>query len=164
MTDRSAHELDRALASALDDLARAVEFPPTPDLALAVADAVGAPRRTSWSSSGAFSRGLVAGMAAVLLLVGAVGAVGIGIGALQIRLAGESPLPTPVSPFPTRAFGREVTAEQADAAIAWPIVFPDDPVLGKPEGPILLDCKVNADIAAPFMGEFAEFEARHQSS
>lgn len=35
-------------------------------------------------------------------------------------------------------------------------------VLGKPEGPILLDCKVNADVAAPFMGEFAEFEARHQ--
>jgi hypothetical protein len=32
--------------------------------------------------------------------------------------------------------------------------------LGKPDGPILLDCKVNADIAAPFMGEFAEFEAR----
>ena len=36
-------------------------------------------------------------------------------------------------------------------------------VLSKPEGPILLDCKVNAEIAAPFMGEFAEFEARHQS-
>jgi acetolactate synthase I/II/III large subunit len=36
------------------------------------------------------------------------------------------------------------------------------PVLGKPDGPILLDCKVNADIAAPFMGEFAEFEARQQ--
>jgi thiamine pyrophosphate-dependent acetolactate synthase large subunit-like protein len=36
------------------------------------------------------------------------------------------------------------------------------PVLSKPEGPILLDCKINADIAAPFMGEFAEFEARHQ--
>jgi thiamine pyrophosphate-dependent acetolactate synthase large subunit-like protein len=35
-------------------------------------------------------------------------------------------------------------------------------VLGKPDGPILLDCKVNADVAAPFMGEFAEFEARHQ--
>ena len=34
------------------------------------------------------------------------------------------------------------------------------PVLSKPEGPILLDCKVNAAIAAPFMGEFAEFEAR----
>jgi thiamine pyrophosphate-dependent acetolactate synthase large subunit-like protein len=35
------------------------------------------------------------------------------------------------------------------------------PVLSKPEGPILLDCKINAEIAAPFMGEFAEFEARH---
>ena len=34
------------------------------------------------------------------------------------------------------------------------------PVLGKPDGPILLGCKVNADIAAPFMGEFAEFETR----
>jgi hypothetical protein len=32
----------------------------------------------------------------------------------------------------------------------------------RPEGPILLDCKVNPNIAAPFMGEFAEFEARHQ--
>ena len=37
------------------------------------------------------------------------------------------------------------------------------PALGKPDGPILLDCKVNAEIAAPFMGEFAEFEARHES-
>jgi len=36
------------------------------------------------------------------------------------------------------------------------------PILSKPDGPILLDCKVNAEIAAPFMGEFAEFEARHQ--
>jgi len=36
-------------------------------------------------------------------------------------------------------------------------------VLGKPDGPILLDCKVNADIAAPFMGEFAEFEARQHA-
>jgi thiamine pyrophosphate-dependent acetolactate synthase large subunit-like protein len=37
------------------------------------------------------------------------------------------------------------------------------PVLSKPDGPILLDCKVNPEIAAPFMGEFSEFEARHQS-
>ena len=34
------------------------------------------------------------------------------------------------------------------------------PVLGKPDGPILLDCKVNADIAAPFVGEFDEFETQ----
>jgi len=36
------------------------------------------------------------------------------------------------------------------------------PILSKPDGSILLDCKINAEIAAPFMGEFAEFEARHQ--
>ena len=34
----------------------------------------------------------------------------------------------------------------------------------RPEGPILLDCKVNPNIAAPFMGEFAEFESRHQQA
>ena len=31
----------------------------------------------------------------------------------------------------------------------------------KPEGPIFLDCKINADVAAPFMNEFAHFEGRH---
>jgi thiamine pyrophosphate-dependent acetolactate synthase large subunit-like protein len=35
------------------------------------------------------------------------------------------------------------------------------PRLRKPEGPIFLDCKINADIAAPFMSEFAHFEGRH---
>jgi thiamine pyrophosphate-dependent acetolactate synthase large subunit-like protein len=33
--------------------------------------------------------------------------------------------------------------------------------LQKPGGPILLDCKINADVAAPFMSEFAQFEERH---
>ena len=33
--------------------------------------------------------------------------------------------------------------------------------LRKPEGPIFLDCKINADVAAPFMSEFAQFEERH---
>jgi len=33
--------------------------------------------------------------------------------------------------------------------------------LRKPDGPILLDCKINADVAAPFMSEFAQFEGRH---
>lgn len=35
------------------------------------------------------------------------------------------------------------------------------PLLANPDGPIFLDCKLNAAIAAPFMSEFAEFEARH---
>jgi len=35
------------------------------------------------------------------------------------------------------------------------------PMLKQPEGPIFLDCKINAAIAAPFMSEFAHFEGRH---
>ncbi len=34
------------------------------------------------------------------------------------------------------------------------------PLLASPREPILLDCKINAAVAAPFMGEFAAFEAR----
>jgi thiamine pyrophosphate-dependent acetolactate synthase large subunit-like protein len=33
--------------------------------------------------------------------------------------------------------------------------------LRKPDGPTLIDCKINADVAAPFMSEFAQFEGRH---
>ena len=33
-------------------------------------------------------------------------------------------------------------------------------LLAKPEGPVLLDCKLNAAVAAPFMSEFHEFETR----
>jgi acetolactate synthase I/II/III large subunit len=33
-------------------------------------------------------------------------------------------------------------------------------MLAKPEGPVLLDCKLNAAVAAPFMSEFHEFETR----
>jgi thiamine pyrophosphate-dependent acetolactate synthase large subunit-like protein len=32
------------------------------------------------------------------------------------------------------------------------------PLLAKPEGPIFLDCKINADVAAPFMSEIAHAE------
>ena len=37
------------------------------------------------------------------------------------------------------------------------------PLLAKPEGPLLLDCKLNAAVAAPFMSEFHEFETRKHS-
>ena len=37
------------------------------------------------------------------------------------------------------------------------------PLLAKPEGPVLLDCKLNAAVAAPFMSEFHEFETRKHS-
>ncbi len=35
------------------------------------------------------------------------------------------------------------------------------PKLRDPQGPIFLDCKLNAEVAAPFMSEFAHFEGRH---
>lgn len=35
------------------------------------------------------------------------------------------------------------------------------PLLAKPEGPVFLDCKINASIAAPFMGELVEYEKKH---
>jgi thiamine pyrophosphate-dependent acetolactate synthase large subunit-like protein len=35
------------------------------------------------------------------------------------------------------------------------------PKLRNPDGPVFLDCKINADVAAPFMSEFAHFEGRH---
>jgi acetolactate synthase-1/2/3 large subunit len=35
------------------------------------------------------------------------------------------------------------------------------PKLRAPDGPLFLDCKINADVAAPFMSEFAHFEERH---
>ncbi|MFO1080055.1 MAG: thiamine pyrophosphate-binding protein [Reyranellaceae bacterium] len=36
------------------------------------------------------------------------------------------------------------------------------PLLARPEGPILLDCKLNAAVAAPFMSEVHAHETRHQ--
>jgi thiamine pyrophosphate-dependent acetolactate synthase large subunit-like protein len=35
------------------------------------------------------------------------------------------------------------------------------PLLARPEGPLFLDCKLNAAIAAPFMSEIHEYETRH---
>jgi thiamine pyrophosphate-dependent acetolactate synthase large subunit-like protein len=73
-------------------------------------------------------------------------------------------LPTGKSVFPDVDFA---SVAEAFGVPAYTIRTLDElralgPRLGKPEGPMLLDCKINADIAAPFMGEFAEFEARHQ--
>ncbi|WP_395709742.1 thiamine pyrophosphate-binding protein [Reyranella sp.] len=34
------------------------------------------------------------------------------------------------------------------------------PLLARPDGPVFLDCKLNAAVAAPFMSEFHEFETR----
>jgi thiamine pyrophosphate-dependent acetolactate synthase large subunit-like protein len=33
-------------------------------------------------------------------------------------------------------------------------------MIAQPDGPVFLDCKLNAAVAAPFMSEFHEFETR----
>jgi hypothetical protein len=130
MTDRS--EPDLRLETALAALAPAVEFPPTPDLASSVGEVLLVPQRVFWSPQRSFSRGLLAGMASVILVVGTVGAVGIGTGAIQIRFADGTPLPS-ISANPTRGLGQRVTLEKADAAIAWPINVPYNSELGPPD-------------------------------
>ncbi len=52
-----------------------------------------------------------------------------------------------------QAFGFEVATIRTldDLAAAAPL-------LKDPQGPVFLDCKINADIASPFMSEFAAFE------
>ena len=35
-------------------------------------------------------------------------------------------------------------------------------MISNPDGPVFLDCKLNAAVAAPFMSEFHEFETRHR--
>ncbi|MBC8239889.1 MAG: thiamine pyrophosphate-binding protein [Alphaproteobacteria bacterium] len=56
-----------------------------------------------------------------------------------------------------QAFGFEVATIRSmdDLAVAAPL-------LRDPQGLVFLDCKINADIAAPFMGELAAFEQRDQ--
>ena len=56
-----------------------------------------------------------------------------------------------------------------------PIGAPDEPdfqrrvveaalaLFAAPDGPVFLDCKINADVAAPFMSEVAAFEAKQHA-
>jgi thiamine pyrophosphate-dependent acetolactate synthase large subunit-like protein len=72
-------------------------------------------------------------------------------------------LPVAKSVFPDVDFA---PVAEAFGFQAWTIRKLDDlqalaPVLAKPDGPILLDCKINAAIAAPFMSEFVEYEKSH---
>jgi hypothetical protein len=134
MSDRFDDGLDPTLAAALNDLSAAVEFPPTPDLAGTVAQAIAAgPRSVTWSQPRLLRRGIVLGVLATILVASVAGAVGIGIGAIQIKFADGTPLPTPVTSVRYRTLGREVSLETAAAAVGWKIAVPDDPVLGKPD-------------------------------
>ena len=91
MFDRSPRDPDPGLAAALADLATAIEFPMTPALSTAVADEIERHPQTGWGlSRPSLGRSLVLGTATALLVVGAAGAIGIGLGAIRINFAGSA--------------------------------------------------------------------------
>jgi acetolactate synthase I/II/III large subunit len=82
----------------------------------------------------------------------------------ELHLLRMHQLPVAKSLFPdvdfapiAEAFGFQVATIRSldDLAAAAPL-------LQNPQGPVFLDCKINADIAAPFMGEFAAFEQKNR--
>ena len=132
MSDRDA-ALNAALTVALDDLAAEVLFPPTPLLADAVVATLLEPARGGWwPRPASLARALVLGSAATVLVVGVVGAIGIGLGAIRINVA-ESPLPTPVGSVPNRGYGQPISLEEARSAVPFEVRLPGDPQLGDPD-------------------------------
>jgi hypothetical protein len=139
----SQRELD--LDAALADLATALEFPPTPDLAAAVAarlDEAPAPARRRprrWPAG--WRRLAVAGMAAVLLaaavLVASPGtreavARRLGLRGVDIRIGGPPPSTATTRPGAVDlGLGDRVTLEEARRLVGFPVLVPGD--LGPPE-------------------------------
>jgi hypothetical protein len=141
MSDLISDRSDRALELALADLAAAVRFPPTPALAAGIGSRLERQRSdfgwSSWPSS--TRRSVVLAVAGLLTLAGVVGAIGLGIGAIQIRFADGNPLPTPGGSVANRGFGEETTLASAQAGVSFTIRLPTDPALGSPDGVFLAD-------------------------
>jgi hypothetical protein len=134
MSDPSGRATDTPLEAALADLATAIEFPVTPVLSAAVVEALQLPSRTGWGLSlPSLGRSLVLGTAAALLVVGAAGAIGLGLGAIRINFVGDSPLPTPVGSVPNRGYGQPTTLAQAEQAVPFGVRLPTVAGLGTPD-------------------------------
>ena len=150
----SQRELD--LEGALADLATALEFPPTPDLAAAVAARLdqaparppAPPRRARarrWLAGGAGWRRLaVAGLVAVLLaaavLVASPGtreavARRLGLRGVGVEIGGPPP-PTVTTTSGRRlelGLGERVTLEEARRRVSWPVLIPTSGGLERPD-------------------------------
>jgi hypothetical protein len=154
----SQRELD--LEGALADLAAALEFPPTPDLATAVtarlgetpAPALARPRlgRPRWRRLAV--AGLVAAVLAAAVLVASPGtreavARRLGLRGVEIRI-GEPPPPTASTRPPERldlGLGERVTLEEARRRVSFPVLVPGTAGLQRPTA-------VFADAASPSGG------------
>ncbi len=150
--------LDR-LEARLFDLASALDFPPTPDLATAVAARLRAqtvtverprPRRLPVQRS--VRRSLLLAAALGLLVVGTVVAVGFGLRLLSIE---SRPLPThtpaPATPFASGALGagldlgRPLTLEQVAADADFDVLLPEG--LGVPDAAYLGGAALRGQVA-----------------
>jgi hypothetical protein len=131
MTDKRMPDL-QPMEAALADLARAIEWPPTPPLAESVADAIRA-RQLGGSGWRPARRGLVLGILAALLLAGLAAAIGYAVGGIRILSYGEPP-GTPLAPelVAQRGLGERVTLDQARDELEG-LLVPTDPTLGQPD-------------------------------
>ena len=144
MSDRFATAADHTLEVGLADLSTAIRFPATPGLAPAVIAQIQVQPPPRWwaeilPGGRSLRRSLVLGGVAVIMVAGVAGAIGIGIGAIQIRFADGSPLPTPVASVPNRGFGQPTTLAAARAAVPFVVRVPADPALGEPAAVYLAD-------------------------
>ncbi len=120
------------LDAALLDLADGIAFPPTPDLRSAVAARLGeAPRRrwTPW----AWPRALVLGVAAALLVAGAVVAAAFVLPGLRLTFTPTLPTASvPSDGLASRlALGQRVALEAVDASVPQLIGQPDEVYSGR---------------------------------
>ena len=146
-------DLERALA----DLAAALEFPPTPDLAAAVTARLGetpaaapappspAARARRWLAGLAGWRRLAAAGLAVVLLAAAVLVASpgtreavarrLGLRGIGVELGGPPPPTVTTTPGGRLelGLGDRVTLEEARRRVAWPVLVPATAGLGQPD-------------------------------
>jgi hypothetical protein len=146
-------DLERALA----DLAAALEFPPTPDLAAAVTARLGAApaaapappspaaRARRWLAGLAGWRRLAAAGLAVVLLAAAVLVASpgtreavarrLGLRGIGVELGGPPPPTVTTTPGGRLelGLGDRVTLEEARRRVDWPVLVPGAPGLKRPE-------------------------------
>jgi hypothetical protein len=141
------HDL-ATLEAALGDLAIAVEFPATPPIATVVGDRIRSgelPTDAGWSAllrrwlagswlpRGRLMRGMALGLLAALLIAAAAVAVGIAIGGLRIVTSDQTPAPLPSGVASARAFGFEVSLDEARRRAGFEIVTPGLATIGPPD-------------------------------
>jgi hypothetical protein len=130
------------------DLSGADEYPATPTIAAAVGDRIrsgvlqtdfgwsGVLRRWlagSWLPRGRLARGMALGLLAALLIAAAAVAVGITIGGLRIVTSDQTPVPLPSGVASARAFGFEVSLDEARRRAGFEILTPGLAIIGPPD-------------------------------